>query len=135
VGSGQHPGVVDDGSTAPPAAAGAGEAESHLVGELAGGGGLAVGDATLDRGHRGQVTGVDGHLLGQQTGGGGGQGQSEDNEHFHDGRRTNDSPPDTLALIYHSLSPVIGCRASCIPAKSFLFIRVKFLIILGFSFF
>lgn len=130
--SSENPGVVDDGTTAPPAAAGAGEAESHLVGELARSGGLAVGDATLDLGHGGQVTGMDRHLLGQQTGGSGGQSQGEDYEHFHDGRRTNDSLPATPALLYQLIGRLIIGRASCILTKSLLFIRVKLLISRGF---
>jgi len=48
----QDPGVADDRATAPPASA---EAETHGVGSLSLGGGVAVGDTTLHLGGLGQV--------------------------------------------------------------------------------
>lgn len=83
VSSSQHPLVTNDGATAPPTTAGAGEAESHLVGELSLGGSLAVGDATLNGGHGGQVTRMHGDIHWHDASGDTGQSQSKNYEHLH----------------------------------------------------
>lgn len=67
----QDPVVGDDGATAPPASA---EAKTHSVGSLALGGGVSVGDTTLNLGGLGQVLHED--LL--VEGGGRSHGQSQD---------------------------------------------------------
>lgn len=70
----QNPLVSDEGATAPGRGGADLQGESHLVGELVGAGIFAVGDATT-----GSVQGAEGRS------GSVGQGQSEDNEHFHVG--------------------------------------------------
>lgn len=83
VSSSQHPLVSDDGATAPPTASRAGETKSHLVGELAGNGVLAVGDATGDGWGRDPVAGMHRGNIGQEPSGGGGQSQNQNYENLH----------------------------------------------------
>lgn len=82
VSSSQHPLVADQGTAAPGAGVGAQlEGKSHLVGELTDGGGLAVGDATLDVANHGHLAGTGDQLsLGE---GGGGDGQGENDQELH----------------------------------------------------
>jgi len=79
VGGGHHPGVADDRATAPPATAAAAEAQTHDVGHLALGGGIAVGDTALNGTGSGSHDGIlQGHrlrLLGKGGSRGNGHGQ------------------------------------------------------------
>jgi len=83
VGSSQNPGVVDDGTTAPPAARRSDEAESHLVGKLIRHCVLAIGNATSNRWLRDPVTRTLKQVLRQESSGHGGKSQSQDHENLH----------------------------------------------------
>ena len=80
VSSSQDPLVGNDGTTAEPALGAGAKAKSHLVGELASYSGLAIGDATVNRGH---VTKMHWGTLWQNAGGDGGNSQNQYYKNLH----------------------------------------------------
>lgn len=86
--SGEHPGVVDDGATAPPASLQPDEAESHLVGELILNCILSVCYASIDGWFCDPVSRMHRRDLGQEPSGCSGDGQNQNYEDLHTDRCT-----------------------------------------------